>query len=136
MTTNIQILTPALRALGIVGEVQAPSDEQGAAALAHLNRLLESWAAEDMAFGYFAQTDTTAVCPIPAWAERGVISKLAQALLQDYPSAQLAPTLLDDSQNGYAVIQRICLAQKLQPLNMRHLGGGQGGTYNILTDTR
>lgn len=131
MSTNVQIIDDALRALGVIAETQVSSAEQGTNALRKLNQLMEAWAAEGVEVGYFAQTATTDDCPIPAWAEKGVTSRLAKALLADYPSAVLSPDLLDDEQNGVAVIRRVVHYQNREPLDMSHLGYGAGRRHVV-----
>lgn len=126
MTTNVDLLTAAFRLISVVGESQTLSAEQGATGLTRLNQLMEAVAVEEINLGYFAQTSTTDTCPIPAWAERGVIAKMAKDLLALYPSAQLAGEFLDDSTNGWAVIQRMCMNQKLNPQSTLYLGLGAG----------
>jgi hypothetical protein len=137
MTTNIAIITDSLRLLGVIAETEAPSAEQGAHALARLNRMLERWTEDGIELGYFAQTLTTADCPIPLWAEEGVISKLAQALKATYPSSSLEPSVFDDSLNGFGTIRRRALLDKLQASDMSHMpmGTGRFGSgYDITTD--
>ena len=112
----------------MIAETQVSSAEQGTNALRKLNQLMETWAVEGVELGYFAQTATTATCPIPAWAEKGVTAKLAKALLVDYPSSVLAPDLMDDNENGVNVIRRVVHYQNREPLDMSHLGLGSGGS--------
>lgn len=135
MTTNADLLTNAYRLIGVVAESQSMSAEQGATALTRMNQFMESLAVEDINLGYFAQTSTTDTCPIPAWAERGVTSKMAKDLLALYPSAQLSQEFLDDNTNGWDVVQRVCLLQKLNPLDTRFLGygAGWGPTWNVIS---
>src|SRR3972149_3026504 len=104
MTTNIAVITDALRLLGVVSETETPGADQGAHALGRLNRMLAQWTEDDIELGYFAQSLTTADCPIPDWAERGVISKLAQDLRAVYPSSSLDASVHDNSQNGFLTI--------------------------------
>lgn len=125
MTTNVQLIEGSLRDIGVIAEGQTVSAEQGSVALTRLNQLMESYAAEDLNVGYFAQTSTTDTLPLPAWAERGIRSKLALDLLTIYPSGQSSPMLTDDELNGFGVIRRICMVAKLKPANMTHLGLGE-----------
>jgi hypothetical protein len=125
MTTNVKIIEDSLRAIGVIAETQAASAEQGSNALRKLNQLMETWAVDGVEVGYFAQTSTTATCPIPAWAERGVTARLSKALLADYPSSQLSADLLDDDQNGVNAIRRIVIYQNREPLDMSHIGLGE-----------
>lgn len=132
MSTNVQVIDDALRLIGVIAETQTSSAEQGANALRKLNQLMETWAVDGIEVGYFAQTSTTATCPIPAWAERGVTARLAKALLADYPSAALSPDLLDDEQNGVATIRRAVFYQNREPLDMSDMGLGEG--HRIFAD--
>lgn len=125
MSSNIQIISDALRLIGVIAEGQTATAEQGENALRKLNGLMEAWAVEEVEIGYFAQTSTTDTFPCPAWAERGVTARLAHALLADYPSAQLSADMLDDEQNGVAVIRRIVFYQNREPLDMSHMGLGE-----------
>ena len=135
MTTNSQVIEDALRLIGVIAEGQTATAEQGANALRKMNGLMEAWAVEEVEIGYFAQNSTTDTFPCPAWSERGVTARLAHALLADYPSAQLSADMLDDERNGVAVIRRIAHYQTRQPLDMTHLGPGDGmrGFQDITT---
>ena len=137
MTTNVSIIGDSLRLLGVIAEGQSVSAEQGANALRALNQMLERWTEDSIDLGYFAQSATTDTCPIPAWSEQGVISKLAQRLMADYPSTQPPAWVLSDSENGYGTIARKCLVESLKPSRMDHLPAGEGHYRRgsrILTD--
>lgn len=129
MSTNNELITDALRLLGVVAEGQSPSPEQAAHALGRLNRMIESWTEIDL--GWFEQTLATADAPLPASTERGVISKLAQDLQATYPSSQSVAWVMDDSKNGYEVILRQAVVEQLKPADMSHLGGGNFGRFDI-----
>ncbi len=135
MTTNVQIINAAYQMIGVVAESQAVSAEQGQIGLDTLNQLMSSLSTEDIDVGYFKQDSTTDDCPIPEWAERGIISKLAQELLAVYPSAQVIPRVTDDDTNGFAVIQRMCMNRKLVSQDTSNLGLG-AGNMNGWTRTR
>lgn len=124
--TNVEIIESAYQTIGVVGESQTVSAEQGAIGLDTLNQMMNALAVSDIVIGYFTQTSTTDNCPIPDWSEQGVISLLAQQLLTIYPSAKAAPGLMDDATNGVGTIKRVCLLQKLNPLDTRYLGVGAG----------
>jgi len=126
MTTNVAIITRSLRLLGVLSEGETASADQGSECLQHLNMMLEQWTENDIELGYFAQTSTAADCPIPLWAESGVVSKLAQRLQAIYPAGTLAPWVMNDSENGYGTIARRCLLALLQPSDMSHMPQGAG----------
>ena len=134
--TNVEIIESAYRTIGVIGQSESADAELGSEGLDTLNQLMNSKTVEDWSpLGFFTQTSTTDICPIPDWAEMGVISALAQQLLTLYPSAQAAPGLTDDNGNGIGTINRICLNMKLDPLDTRYLGYGAGsrrGRFNIL----
>lgn len=132
MSTNTQIVTDALRELRLVAEGESATADQAGDALRVLNQMMESWAVEDIDLQYFAQTSLSDTCPIPAWAEKGVVAALALELASGYGSA-VTDTLAKRASDGYAVIARQCLNAKLQSADMRHLGAGNA-RYNILTD--
>lgn len=76
MSTNLEIITDALRAINVLDETETASAEQGVYCLRQLNQMLAAWEVDDIALGYFAQTSTAVTCPIPDWAEVGVTNKL------------------------------------------------------------
>lgn len=135
MTTNVTLIGDALKLLGVNGETQTASAEQGALGLRVLNRMLELWPEDGIQLGWFEQSLTTDDAPIPKWSEQGVVSKLAQALRPYYPASTLEPWVLDDSMNGFGTILRKCLVEKLKPANMDHLpfGSGSFGYYDDIT---
>ena len=135
MTTNVVILGDALRLLGVIAEGESPSAEQGTNALRALNQMLERWTEDGIELGYFAQSSTTDTCPIPAWAEQGVTSKIAQRLMADYPAAEPPAWVLNDRENGYSTIARRCMLDRMSPARMDHMPAGEGSGYRsrILT---
>lgn len=126
MTTNAVILADALKLLGVLHRGGSLPPEEGADALRALNQMLERWTEDGIELGYFAQSDTTAECPIPQWAEQGVTSKLTQRLSADYPSAQVPAWVFNDEENGYATILRKSVTAANQSADMRHMPRGSG----------
>lgn len=134
MTTNVTIIGDALRLLNVIAEGQSVSAEQGTNSLRTLNQMLEAWTEDGIELGYFAQSLTTDTCPIPAWAERGVTSKLAQALQAVYPASTLVPWVMNDQENGYGMILRKSLIENMKPADMSHMPLGSGhlrGDFDI-----
>lgn len=134
MATNGQIISRALRLLGVLGEGESASPEQAADCLPFLNAMLESWTEVNIDLGWFEQSDTTADAPIPKWSEKGVVSKFAQELRPIYPSSSLDPSVYDDNQNGYAIILRKAVVDPLEGADMSHLGAGLA-RWNIENDS-
>lgn len=132
MATNSQIITDALRALRIVAEGEAATANQAEDALVALNRMLDSWTLNDIDLQYFAQTDPSAQCPIPKWAERGVVASLAIELAADY-GVVATDALLLRAQGGFLGIANRSIRSKARPADMSHLGGLRG-KYSVTTD--
>lgn len=126
MTANSTIISDALKLLGVIARGQSLPAEEGADALRALNQMLERWTEDGIELGYFAQTDTTADCPIPQWAEQGVTSKLAQRLTADYPASQPPAWIFNDDENGYGTIRRKAMLEKLEGADMSHMPSGAG----------
>lgn len=133
MSTNAQIIGDALSLLKVIAEGETPSAEHSAHGLRKLNQMLATWEVDGIALGYHAQTDATATCPIPDWAEKGVYGSLAIEVAADY-GAQLSAEAMKTADDGYTLILRRIISLGMQGSDMSHLGAG-GGRYNINTDT-
>lgn len=133
MSTNIQIITDALQGLGVIGEGETPSAEQGAYCLRQLNQMLASWAEDDIDLGYVVQDGTGDTCPIPQWAESGVWGKLALRVAAHY-GATASPELVSQADDGYNTILRRLVNLRLEGADMSHLPGGVH-RWNIETDS-
>ena len=121
MATNAEVIGDALRDISVLGETDSVSAEQGAYGLRVLNDLMASWV--DVDLGYFAQTDTTADCPVPAWAKLGVTTALAIAMAPNYGKS-IPPELVAKAQMGYEPIARQAALDNIQPLDSSHLPAG------------
>lgn len=136
MTTNLEVISDALRDLNVISEIDTPSAEQGAHGLRKLNEMMEAWTENGIELGYFAQTSATDNCPIPAWAVKGVKTALALEVAPTY-GATISPELAKKYDDGFGMIQRKCIVEGMKPASTSHLpqGTGNRGTgYNILTD--
>lgn len=137
MTTNNEVLAAALRKINVIAEGQTISGEQGLTCLPILNDMIEEWSERDIALGYFAQSDATATCPIPAWAERAVKANLAIAAAPAY-SAPVSPDVVVEADQTFRAIQRKCMVEKLRSADMSNMPRGSGHVgsgWNITTDS-
>lgn len=125
MSTNLEVISDALRDLNVISEVDTPSAEQGAHALRKLNELMETWTENDIALGYFKQTSTTDDCPIPDWAQKGVKAALSVDLAPTY-GATISAELAKKYDDGFGMIQRKCINEKMRPARMDHMPIGSG----------
>ena len=126
MATNSTVIGDALRELGVISEVQTPSAEQGLHGLRKLNEMIETWReTAGVNIGYFAQTSTTADCPIPKWCEKGVKAGLAIELAPTY-GASVSAELAKKYEDGYGAILRRVTVDKLTGADMSHMAPGTG----------
>ena len=130
MTTNVVVAGDALRLLNVISEGETPSADQAAHALRRQNQMLEQWEEEGIRLGYFAQSDTGATCPIPAYAEKGVTGMLAMDLASTY-GATISAEAAKFADDGYQLIVRKAVNNALVPVDTRHLGSGS--RFNINT---
>jgi hypothetical protein len=82
--TNSDLITGALRLLGVLNEVQVASAEQGTQGLEVLNQIMADWEADGVDLQYYEQVDLTAQTPVPNHALAGVRHFLAFALAPEY----------------------------------------------------
>lgn len=126
MSTNLQIITDALRGLGVVGETDTPSAEQGSTALRALNQTMEQMEVVDgIRLGWFNQTSTADTIPVPSWTETAVAYVLGLRLAPIY-GATLSPEFATVGASAYEGLLRTAINAKLQGLDMSHLGLGEG----------
>lgn len=125
MSTNNEVMTAALRKINVIAEGQTISGEQGLTLLPILNDMIEEWTEREIELGYFAQTDATATCPIPAWSEKAVKANLAIAGASSF-SAPIPADVAFEAGETFKAVQRKCIVEKMQPADMSHLPRGSG----------
>lgn len=125
MSTNLQVITDALRAINVIDETETPSAEQGAHCLRQMNQMIAEWEVDGVRLGYFAQVSTAASCPVPDWAENGVSMKLALRVAAHF-GAQVPIGTAAAANDGYETILRTVLNQALEGADMSHLPMGSG----------
>lgn len=79
-TTVLQIVTDAFCIIGVIGETETPSAEQGQVGMEVLNDLLADWAADGVDLGYYPQTNLANTAPLQDADVRGVKLCLAGEL--------------------------------------------------------
>lgn len=123
--TNIELISDAYRMLCVIDENEAPSAEQGVLALRKLNQMMELWDEEGAKLQYFEQTDQDADFPCAPYTHAGVTAKLAIVLAAHY-GISVSPELLNQADNGYAVILRKSVYAAMKPVDVSHLPQGEG----------
>jgi hypothetical protein len=136
MATNLDVLAAALGHLNVISEIETPSAEQGAHALARLNDMLQLWSEDGCDLQWFAQSSTADTYPLPDWTRQAVESNLAIAIAPRY-GASASPELIALASSSYAAVLRKCIVENLRGANMDHMPMGERGRgwiYNIQTD--
>lgn len=134
MATNQQIIDRALRRGGVIEDGDSANASESADALVILNSMMLEWKQSDKDFNWFTQDTLGAVCPIPDWAEKGIVANLTAACATDfrYPVTQ---DIAIEASKGSNVIARTLINLSLDNADMSHLPGGSGRRwrYNIET---
>jgi hypothetical protein len=132
--TNQQAIDRALYELGYQ-EYGATADATDSAdSLADLNSMMAEWRESGRDLNWFFQDTLAEVCPIPDWAERGVISNFAVSLGAVFNVA-LSAELVLKARSGLNAITRTMINLNLKPADMTHLPQGRDSGRNILTDS-
>jgi hypothetical protein len=134
MSTNQQIIDRAAFELGYIESGSSVDATDSADALTDLNNMMAQWRVSDRDFNWFPQDTLSAVCPIPDWAERGIISNLAVSLGATFTVPVKSETIVKAS-DGINAITRTLINLNLEPADMTHLPLGRDSGHNILTDS-
>lgn len=131
--TNLQVIDSALGELGIVGEGETATAEQGADALRMMNQMLADWSVSDMDLQVPPQDTLSAVCPIPRWAETAVISNLAANCASLFRTP-ISPILVARVEGSYQTLGTTLINAKLKGADMSHLPQGDYNRWDVETD--
>lgn len=134
MATNLDIIKRALSELGLLPQSETPKAAMANDMLTVLNGMMEEWEQMDRDLNWFPQDTLSAVCPIPRWAESGVVSNLA-VMAAATMRAPLTETIVNKAQVGLNAITAILINAKLEPADMTGLHYGTGRRSRILTDS-
>jgi hypothetical protein len=133
MSTNQQIIDRAAFELGYTESGSSVGATDSADAMTDLNNMMAQWRVSGRDFNWFSQDDLTAVCPIPDWSERGIISNLAVSLGAVFTIPVKGETAVK-AKEGLNAITRTLINLNLKPADMSHLPQGRDSGRNILTD--
>ena len=134
MSTNQQIINQALLDLQVLESGQSPTADESSDMLTLLNQMMATWAVSDRNLNFPPQDTLSDTCPIPRWAEKGVVASLA---IDAAPSFQaiVSPGLSQKYIDGMNVITRTLINQKLDNTDMSHLPQGSSSyRWDINTD--
>ena len=131
--TNLELIAGALRKLNVINEIQTPSAEQGAKCLEELNDMMEQWEEDGVKLQYYAQTDTSATFPCPAYTNAGVRAALAIRVAVDF-GASVSVELAAEYDSGWSTICRKAINSQIIEASMSYLPRVNGRRGNILND--
>lgn len=133
-TTNIVLVTDALRLLGVVAATDNASAEDAALALRVCNEMLDDWSSRNIDVGWFPQTTLADDAPVNDDAINAVKYSLA-LLLAPYFGLEPAPSIIASATRHYTRLLRISIIEQMTETTMTHIPRGErGGFYDITTD--
>lgn len=133
MSTNQNIIDRALYDLGMLDAGESANATDSADALNDLNVMMAANEQQDWNLNWFPQDDLTETCPIPRWAEKGVVGNLAIECGGTFNIIPTAQTV-KKAQDGERIILNTCINAKLEGADMSHLAQGENIDYQIETD--
>lgn len=131
----LDIVTDSLRQIGIIGETQTPSAEQGQDAVTRLNDLMLSMEEDDIVLGWNPKSTTADTVSLPLGQVAAIKALLAVQLAGEYGS-EIPPTTITNARDGYQRLLRqgIQNAMKQTRLYVMPRGNAQSLLNRILTD--
>jgi hypothetical protein len=129
-----EVITPAMRLLGILMETESPSANQSATGLTALNNMMADLSGDGVDVGYAPQSDPNVDIGLNIEARQAVIAMLAIYIAPIY-TRQPPPVVVAMATNGRNKILRDSIYQNRQPSTMTHvpLGSRWNRYWNILT---
>jgi hypothetical protein len=134
MATVDDVYRRALRLLNVLDVGESPSGPQVDVAIPILNQMMARWEEDGIAVGWADVTSMAGTVPAPNSAIRGIAYNLAVDLAPEFrvtPSDEVKRIAVDD----YAALQRDSIKNSIEPTDMSHLPGANGGRYDINSDS-
>lgn len=122
--TNFELLTDALRELGVISPFQSPTAEYAALALRKLNQLMDLMQRDGIDLGYFVQTDVQAECPMQDSDCNIVMPILAMSLTINFPSAEVPPSLAGMALSNRQLLLRDAVLDNAEEASLSNLPSG------------
>jgi hypothetical protein len=136
VSTNLQIVTSALRMLAVLDATETPSAEDGALGLEQLNDLMALLAADNIDLGFPAQDSLADDFPLDDTVAAQVKPLLAAKLHAFYPSASPPPSLSGQAALAVSQLRRAAVLENIEEADLRHvpLGEWNRGGSDIIND--
>jgi hypothetical protein len=127
--TNRELITSALRMLGVLDADQSASAEDAALGLEQLNDMMLDLAGEGVDLGFPPQDNVSDDFPLDDTEAAAVKPLLAMQLFTYYPSARLPPTLPATAEANKLRLLRDAVLSNMEEADMSNLPGGEGKYY-------
>jgi hypothetical protein len=136
MATNREVITTALRMLGVIDAHSSASAEDAALGLTELNDLMEDLAGDGIDLGYPPQDNLSEDFPLSSGVTSAIKPLLAMYLLTHFPSQQVPDSLPKRADKAHKRLQRDGVLATMEEASLTNmpLGETSPGVYNILTD--
>ena len=135
--TNVDLISDALRELGVISEIETASAEQGAHGLRKLNQMMAERSELADYMGWFRQTSTGDNCPITEDWESYVMCALAARLASNY-GATVSTELAAQIVEGESRLLRAQVNSAMPEMDLSNRPRSEGSYSRrgrILTDT-
>ncbi len=132
----LDLVTGSLRQIGIIGETDDPSAEQGADAVTHLNDMVASWEEDGIDLGWNPKASTASAAVIPKGYVATVKAALAVYLAGEYGVEVPQITALT-AKDGYDRLLARAVSDQMYTTRLTNIpqGDAQCGASRILTDS-
>lgn len=132
--SNLQIITQALRELGLIAENESPTANQGTTGLEYLNQMMAEWTQTDHDLDFAPQDTLSDTCPIPDYSEAAVISNLA-VLLAPPMGMPIPPIVAAKADQCLRILMRTMMRLKIKEVDLSYLPSeAWWHSHNIQTD--
>lgn len=128
----LEIVTDALRNIGVISEVETPSAEQGSDGVRKLNELMASLEEDGIDLGWVPIEDTADTVVLPAGEVRSIKALLASNMASIYGS-EIPQPVASIAGYGYARMLRNALLMSQTAVSLRTISHGTGSSdgYDI-----
>jgi hypothetical protein len=136
MATNREVITTALRMLGVIDAHSSATAEDATLGLSELNDLMEDLAGDGIDLGYPPQDNLSEEFPLDDRTTAAIKPLLAMYLMVHFPSQQVPPSLPIRAEGAKKRLQRDGVLANMEEASLTNmpLGETSPGVYNILTD--
>lgn len=135
MSTNREVVTDALREIGVLDADESASIEDATLALREMNKLMSSLMADGIDLGFPAQSNISDEFPLDEMAEAQIVVLLSTRLTKHFQSSRPSQVLAIDADSARAQLLRMAVLANMEPSSLTHmpLGENSAGLWDIST---